>query len=64
MLPLFMLVKKCMYTPVNTAARYTLPVFTGRVDGPCSQVVWTRDESILGIPMCPMGLMRIPLEWE
>jgi len=21
--------------------RYTLPVLTGRVDGPCSRVVWT-----------------------
>jgi len=26
---------------VFTGARYILPVFTGRDDGPCSQVVWT-----------------------
>jgi len=27
--------------PVFTGAQYILPVFTGRVDGPCSRLVWT-----------------------
>jgi len=50
MTPVFTGGQRCLCTPViirlvNTAvftgARYTLPVFTGRVEGPYSQVEWT-----------------------